>query len=97
LIKDKNKTKKSLLILINLANKASDSLDRKIALNKLDCLGVNNISLNWFKSYLSDRQHIFSLKGFVSDVLENKYGVIQGSTLGPLLFLAHQNNLAKIN
>jgi hypothetical protein len=91
-----NSNQRSLMIFIDLA-KAFDSLERNILLRKLDCLGIRGVALNWFASYLSNRRQLVSLEGVQSEVKKIEYGVIQGSTLGPLLFLIYQNNLGKVD
>jgi len=49
-------------------------------------MGIKGHSINLLKSYLTNRRQMVKLGTFTSDSLDNKYGVPQGSTLGPLLF-----------
>ncbi len=91
-----NSNKKSLIIFMDLA-KAFDSLDRTNLLKKLNLLGVQGCSYNWFQSYLSNRKQFVSLMSkYKSSSSPIEYGVIQGSTLGPPLFLTYINNISKI-
>ena len=48
---------------------------------------------NWFKSYLFNRKQFVLINGHISNQTSVKYGVPQGSVLGPLLFLIHINDL----
>jgi hypothetical protein len=48
--------------------------------------------LNWFKNYLSGRSQIVDINNVFSDPLAINISVIQGSILGPILFLCYIND-----
>ena len=73
--------------------KAFDTVNHKILLEKLEFYGIRGISNEWFSSYLSNRQQCVKLDGKKSSLLDISCGVAQGSILGPLLFLIYINDM----
>jgi len=64
-----------------------------ILFNKLEKMGIRGNMLNWFRSYLAKRTQKCDVNGSLSDEGEIDIGVLQGSTLGPILFLCYVNDL----
>ena len=75
-------------IFINL-QKAFDTVKHE----GIEHYGNGGMANNWFKSYLFNRKQFVSINGHVSNQTSVKYGVSEGSVLGPLLFLIYINDL----
>ena len=68
-------------------SKAFDKVDHGILLHKLRSLGISgNIGI-WLYHFLTNRSHFVRLPGGISKDHPVISGVLQGTVLGPLLFL----------
>ena len=77
--------------------KAFDTVDHGILLDKLYCYGIRGIAHDWFVSYLSNRQQSVIYNGYESELQVMRCGVPQGSILGPMLFLLYINDLTNVS
>ena len=73
--------------------KAFDTVDHEIMLNKLRCYSVQEDELKFFLSYLDGQQQCTSVNGIMSSPREITCGIQWGSILGPLLFIIYMNDL----
>ena len=88
--------KLSLLILLDLSA-AFDLVDYSILLKRLESTyGVDGLTLEWFKNYLSDRSFNLRCSGTKSDFVDFSVGVPQGSVFGPLLFSLYTGDHERI-
>ena len=76
-------------------SKAFDCLQYDKLFKKMESIGCDNRTTNWFKDYLSNRKQLVDLDGKDSDYLDVNLGVPQGSILGPILFLIYMNDINK--
>ena len=82
------------MILIDL-QKAFDTIDHDVLLQKLYAIGFSKHTVNWFKSYLSNRYFLVNLENNFSQPASVSCGVPQGSIFGPLLFLIYVNDMSQ--
>ena len=86
----------SILALLDLSA-AFDTLDHQILLTRLQItFGIEGTVLEWFSSYLCDRTQSVLIDDSQSNSVTLKYGVPQGSVLGPILFTLYTQPLSDI-
>ena len=73
--------------------KAFDTIDHKILLQKLKAIKFSESTIKWFKSYLSEGIFLVNIENKLSDFGKIYCGVPQGSILGPLLFLIYVKDM----
>ena len=67
-------------------------MQHNILISKLSKLGIKGSALDWFSSYLSNRKQTVDINGSYSTEKNINCSVLQGSILGPLLFLCFIND-----
>ena len=66
-----------------------------ILIKKLKYYGLNDASIKWFESYLSNRKQYVEIDNIKSELKSVNIGVPQGSILGPLLFIIYVKDINK--
>ena len=80
------------MILIDL-QKAFDTINHEILINKTEYLGFSKDVILWFKSYILKRKFKINLNKTFLELGKLLCEVSQGSILGPLLFLLCMNDM----
>ena len=73
--------------------KAFDVVSHEILLNKLKKFGISGKTWEWFNCYFTNRSQKVDINGVLSDLEYINISVLQGSVLGPILFLCFINDL----
>ena len=74
-------------------SKAFDTIDHNILLRKLEIYGLDTKSIDFMKSYLTNRHQLINIKNEFSNYTKLRCGIPQGSILGPLLFIIYTNDI----
>ena len=95
--KNMEEKKWTIGVFVDLS-KAFDTLSHKILIRKLEKYGIRGNVLQWYKDYLSNRKMRVKCRTSndtqtYSSYQDLEYGTLQGSCLGPLLFLIFINDL----
>ena len=86
----------TLLVLLDLSA-AFDTVDHSILLSRMNSyFGIGGVALDWFQAYLSGRTYCVRIDNVISDISQLKYGLPQGSVLGPILFSMYTSPTADI-
>ena len=85
-----------VLVLLDLSA-AFDTINHNIFLNRLKNLyGIEGLALKWMESYLSERFQCVAVDIVTSDYYPLKYGVPQGSIIGPKGFVLYTEPISLI-
>lgn len=76
--------------------KAFDTVSHPKLLYRLKQYGIDGCLLKWIESFLSGRSHATRVGHCLSSILDLSSGTIQGSGIGPLLFITYINELADL-
>lgn len=86
-----------MLVLVDAVytdfQKAFDKVDHELLLNRIAFNGIRGNLLRWFISYFSNRWQRVVINGYHSDAIRVTSVVLQGSILGPLLFILFINDI----
>jgi len=76
-------------------SKAFDTMCHEKLFACLYAYGIRESVLNWIQNFITCRTHQTRVGSSVSEIVDLLSGVVQGSGIGPLLFLVFVAGLAK--
>ena len=96
IMKNMDSQKITILVLLDLSA-AFDSISQRKLIQILHTrFRTQGNALNWFKSYILNRTQSVSIQDSFSSLSTLKFGVPQGSCIGPIAFLAYTSAIAEI-
>ena len=95
-ILQKNSEHKKIATIFLDLKKAFDVVDHVLLLKKLEIYGIRGNIYNLINSYLNNRTFTTKINNSLSNTKYVKYGVPQGSVLGPLFFIIFINDLPNV-
>ena len=96
IMKNMDSQKITILVLLDLSA-AFDSISQHKLIQILQTrFQTQGNALNWFKSYILNRTQSVSIQDSFSSPSELKFGVPQGSCIGPVAFLAYTSAISEI-
>jgi len=88
--------KKCALVSLDLC-KAFDTVNFNILLDKLNLLGINNQTWDWFYNFLNGRTQMVHIGQTIGSGRKIMNGVPQGSVFAPTFFLIYINSISKLD
>ena len=87
---------KTVLVLLDYTA-AFDAVDHDILLDILRVsFGISGVVLDWIRSFLSERVQEIRVGSSASEPVSLRFGVPQGSVLGPLLYIIYTADIIQV-